>query len=272
MEVVVQKVPFTAQLDGKKRVTRNSVDYWMARDLQEILNYASWEKFRDLLVRARMACESAGVSPENQFHRTVKMVRIGSGAEREREDWYLTRYACYLVAMNGDSSKPEIGFAQTYFAVQTRRQEITDRFAVEEKRIALRQRVRIENRALASAAKRAGVSKFPVFQDEGYKGLYGGRGVAAIKAKKQIPANEDLLDCVGRAELAANEFRITQTEQKLEREQIVGEQAAIVAHHQVGADVRSAIKKIGGTMPEDLPPEPSIKKLLRDLKPPKLLS
>ena len=252
---------FVSQLDKLKRVAPNGTDYWMARDIQSSLGYLHWEGFKDVLGRAQAACESVGVPVENQFRQTPKMVTIGSGAQREMEDWFLSRYACYLIAMNGDSSKPEIAHAMTYFAVQTRRQELQNQLTSAEKRLMLRNRVKSANKSLNEAAKKAGVQKYGVFHDAGYKGLYGGLGKTEIQARKGIPQGEDLLDCIDRAELAANEFRITQTEQKLIRERVVGERSAINTHNEVGSQVRATIRKIGGTMPEDLPAAPSIKKL-----------
>ena len=189
------------------------------------------------------------------------MITAGKGAKLQRADCYLTRYACYLIAMNGDSAKPEISTAQSYFAAQTRRQELHD----QSKRIALRDRVRRGNNVLAGTARNAGVKRFGLFTDAGYRGLYG-MGLREIKQRKRISESEDLLDRAGHAELAANEFRITQTQQKLERERIRGEQPAIEAHRTVGTQVRDAIKKIGGTMPEDLPTEEPIRKLISEQK------
>ncbi len=190
------------------------------------------------------------------------MVGIGSGAKRERENLILSKYACYLVAMNGDSSKPEIATAQTYFAEQTYRQEQQDKLTEEERRLLLRDRVKDANRKLSGAAKEAGVrsTMFGIFQTAGYEGLYDGN-LKKIKQQKGIGEKEDLLDCIGRAELAANEFRITQTEEKLRIDGIKGEGLAINTHFKVGRKVRKAIQDIGGTMPEKLPAEPSIKKL-----------
>jgi DNA-damage-inducible protein D len=249
-----------AALDNKKREAPNGEDYWMARDIQTILGYDRWENLQAVILKARTACSGSGVNPDYHFLDTTKVIRAGKGAKLERGDCYLTRYACYLIAMNGDSTKAEVATAQTYFAVQTRRQEISDR----EKRIALRDRVRKGYKILHGTARGAGVTRFGLFNDAGYRGLYG-MGLAEIKQRKNIPAKEDLLDCAGRAELA-NEFRVTQTQQKLERERIQGESAAIHAHRIVGGEVREAIKRIGGTMPENLPKEEPIKKLIADQK------
>jgi len=244
-------------LDAKRREAKNGEDYWMARDLQLVLGYAEWRSFQSVMEKAKAACEGSGVNAQYHFVDTTKVIEGGKGAKLERADCYLTRYACYLIAMNGESSKPEVATAQSYFAVQTRRQELSD----QEKRIQLRERVRKSNKLLAGTARSAGVTRFALFNDAGYHGLYG-MGLAGIKARKHIPPNEDLLDCAGRAELAANDFKATQTQQKLEREGIRGEGAATHTHRAVGQEVREAIKRIGGTMPEDLPKEEPIKKLI----------
>jgi DNA-damage-inducible protein D len=202
----------------------------------------------------------------NHFVDVTEMVSIGSGAKGPRENCYLTRYACYLIAMNADSAKKEVATAQQYFAIQTRRQEQTDALEDAEKRIMLRDRVRNANRKLAGVARKSGVRDFGLFHDAGYRGLYGGLGLADIKQRKNIPENQDLLDCSGRVELAANEFRITQTEQKLTTDRILGQSSAIHTHHTVGKEVRETIRKIGGRMPENLPPEKPIKKLISETK------
>ncbi|MBI4823662.1 MAG: DNA damage-inducible protein D [Nitrospirae bacterium] len=248
------------QLDNARKSTKNGGEYWMGRDIQQILGYSSWENFQKVIQKARMACESTGIDPNDHFLDTMKMVLIGSGAQRKKGDYFLTRYACYLIAMNGDSSKPEIGIAQTYFAIQTRRQEKYDKLTADERRLQLRERVKNANLSLTSTAQNAGVQKYALFHSAGYRGLYE-MGLAEIKQKKNIPSKEDLLDCAGRTELAANEFRITQTEEKLIRDSINNERGAINTHQKVGAEVRATIKKLGGTMPEDLPAEESIKKL-----------
>jgi DNA-damage-inducible protein D len=247
-------------LEEKKSLAPNGEDYWMARDIQSILGYeASWENFEGVIERSKMACESAGFRVTYHFHDTMKVISGGKGAKLKRADCYLTRYACYLIAMNGDSRKGEIATAQAYFAAQTRRQELRD----QAKRIALRDRVRRGNTVLAGTAKNAGVQRFGLFTNAGYVGLYG-MGLKDIKHRKRIAQSEDLLDRAGHAELAANEFRITQTQQKLERERVHGESVAIATHRTVGAQVRDAIKRIGGTMPENLPVEEPIGKVIAE--------
>lgn len=247
-------------LDNAKKFTREGGEYWMGRSIQDILGYDKWDKFENVIRRAMKACESSGINPDNHFLQTGKMVEIGSGAQRPRGDYFLTRYACYLIAMNGDTSKPEVGIAQTYFAVQARKQEIQEQLTDTERRIQLRERVKHANRSLTSTAKKAGVQHYALFHDAGYQGLYE-MGLTHIKAKKGISPKENLLDRAGRTELAANEFRITQTEDKLIREGINKENLAIETHRKVGREVRNVIKKLGGTLPENLPPEESIKKL-----------
>jgi len=244
-------------LEQVKSEAPNGEDYWMGRDIQTILGYDTWENFYAVIQKAMMACESAGFKVIYHFRDTTKMISGGKGAKLTRADCYLTRYACYLVAMNGDSRKAEVSTAQSYFAAQTRRQELRD----QEKRIALRERVRRGNTVLAGTAINAGVKRMGIFVDAGYRGLYG-MGLKDIKKRKRLPASAELLDRAGHAELAANEFRITQTQQKLERERIQGEGPAIETHRSVGVEVRDAIRRIGGTMPEDLPIEEPIKKVI----------
>ena len=194
-----------------------------------------------------MACDSAGIDSSYQFSKTGRLIEHAKGGKRTVDDYFLTRYACYLIAMNGDASKPQIAVAQTYFAIQTRRQELSDQQAAQEARLEIRERVRSANKALNSAAKDAGVTRYPFFHDAGYKGLYGGIGNNDIKKCKGIPKNENLLDRSGRAELAANEFRITQTEEKLRHENVLGQVHAEKTHRTVGDHIRETIKKLGGT-------------------------
>lgn len=254
-------------LELAKKKTKHGIDYWTGREIQEILGYLRWENFVNVINKARMACESTGVDPSDHFLDTTKEIRAGKGARLQKSDYFLTRYACYLVAMNGNTEKPEIGTAQSYFAVQTHRQEKQDKLTEDERRIMLRDRVKDGNKKLASAAKKAGVKtrKFPIFQDAGYRGLYD-MSLSDIKKFKGLSLKDDLLDRSGRTELAANEFRITQTEDKLIRENVNGEDKAINTHKEVGRAVRNTIKKLGGIMPEKLLPEPSLKKLENKLK------
>lgn len=251
------------RLEKAKKLTSKGAEYWDARSLYTILGYSDWTNFRAVIQKAILACDNSGIFSSNHFREFADMVEIGSGATREIENWYLSRYACYLIAMNGSSEKPEIATAQTYFAAQTLRSEAEQTLTEEQRRLLLRDRVKGANKKLGGAAKAAGVrsKNFGIFQDAGYKGLYGGIGVKKIKQVKGIADSEDLLDCIGRAELAMNEFRITQTEERLRDEQIRGEQKAIDTHANVGRQVRAAIKKIGGKMPESHTSEPSVKKL-----------
>lgn len=250
-------------LEKIKKVAKNGEGYWHARDLLKVLSYTDWINFRNVIGKAVEACQNSGIISTHHFREFEELVVIGSGAKRNIENFYLSRYACYLIAMNGDASKPEIATAQSYFAARTLAHEAQAALTDEERRLLLRDRVKDANKRLSGAAKDAGVTNrmFGVFHDAGYKGLYGGHGLKEIKKLKSIPENEEFLDCIDRTELAANEFRATQAEQKIRRESIKGEQRAIETHHKVGRQVREAIRQIGGVMPEKLPAAPSIKKL-----------
>ena len=251
-------------------------EYWFARDLQKLLGYAKWDNFLTVVQRARDACEASGHATADHFAGVGKMISLGKGAEREIDDVVLSRYASYLVAQNGDARKQEVAFAQTYFAIQTRRQEIADEQAAtyvplseNERRCLLRDEIKEHNRNLASAAKNAGVQDgvdFAVLQTHGYKGLYGGLDVPGIRRRKGLKASQHILDHMGSTELAANLFRATQTEEKLRRENIRGKDAANRTHFDVGAKVRQTIRELGGAMPETLPPAEDIKKVERRLK------
>jgi DNA-damage-inducible protein D len=251
------------KLDGSKSIRPNGAEIWDARTVYSILGYSDWTNFKGVIHKAITACDNSGVFSSNHFREFTEKVQIGSGAKREIENWRLSRYACYLVAMNGASEKPEVATAQTYFAAQTLRSEAQQALTEEERRLLLRDRVKGANKKLGGAAQAAGVASrnFGIFHDAGYKGLYGGRGVKQIKQIKGIRESEDLLDCIGRAELAMNEFRITQTEERLREGNIHGEDRAIKTHSAVGKQVRAAIEKIGGKMPEHHAAEPSVKKL-----------
>jgi DNA-damage-inducible protein D len=252
-------------LDRAKRVSPRQVEYWMARDIQVVLGYKTWEGFEQAVQRAMRACEQFGEDVQNHFRQTSKMIETGKTAQRPVLDYFLDRYACYLIAMNGDSSIPQIATAQSYFAVQTRRQEIADAEAMLDKRLEQRARLTTAVVKLNMAAKAAGVQNFAFFHDAGYKGLYE-MGLGDIKKKKGLTDKDELYDHASRAELAANEFHKTQTEQKILRGNVQGQVQAQQAHWQVGQEVRAAIRKIGGNMPEDIPPEASLKKLASERK------
>lgn len=254
--------------EDMKRINNHEAEYWSARDLQPLLGYAQWRRFEDAIKRAITSCEQSGNIPQNHFADAGKMVELGSGSERELEDYHLSRFACYLIAQNGDPRKPEIAHAQQYFAIQARKQELTDQLAADQERLELRKQTSEEFKALSGAARQAGVQDkmFGVFHDAGYKGLYGGLGGEAIKKRKGIPEKEQLLDRMNATELAANQFRMTQTRDKLARDNINNQQRAIQAHEQVGKEVRAAIERIGGTLPERIPPAEHIKEVEKRIK------
>ncbi len=252
-----------------KRIDPDGNEFWSARDLMPLLEYASWQKFKNVLLKAQIACENSGHDTADHFIHAVKMVMIGSDAKREVEDRHLSRYACYLIVQNADPSKEVVALGQTYFAVQTRRQEVSDAEALAElsedqRRLLLREKVRQQNTDLASAAKTAGVITpldFAIFQDHGYKGLYSGLTAKDIHKRKKLKKSQHILDHMGTTELAANLFRSTQAEEKLRRDNIQGKDNANQIHYEAGLVVRRAIQELGGTMPEDLPTADSIKKL-----------
>lgn len=256
---------YRQKLDGIRQTAPDGSEYWTARALQAVLGYERWENFAEAIGRAMEACAAADVVVENHFRGFTNMMEIGRGAKRATEDWFLSRYACHLIAMNADGSKEEVAYAQTYFAIQTHLHEQAEQLTAIERRRLLRDRVKDANRGLHSAAKDAGVQRYAIFHDAGYKGLYGGLNVAEIKQRKGIQAKDDLLDCVDHTELAANYFRITQAQQKIAQQRVKDERLATRTHHEVGAEVRQTMKRISGTVPEDLPAAPNIKKL----KPPK---
>ncbi len=247
-----------------KHVDENGIEYWSARELHPLFVYARWESFDEVINRATKAAINSGQIPENHFRQLTKMVDLGSGSRRAVKDWKLDRYACYLIAQNGDPKIAEIALAQTYFAIQTRRQELFDKLPDAEKRLFIRGEVVDGNKKLFRTAKEAGVSNFGLFNDAGYKGLYG-TSVSNVEAKKGIKKGE-LLDRAGATELAANLFRITQTDEKLKKDNIKGENAANRAHFMVGGKVRQTIKDIGGRLPEDLKPETHIKEIKKEMK------
>ena len=251
-----------------KHFNQHGAEYWNARELQPLLGYSQWRRFEEAIKRARISCEKSGNNPAYHFAGVGKMVDLGSGSQREVSDYQLSRFACYLIAQNGDPRKPEIANAQKYFAVQTRKQELSEARAADLERLELRKQASEEFKALSGAAREAGVQNkmFGVFHDAGYKGLYGGLGNEAIKARKKIPAKENLMDRMDTTELAANQFRMTQTRDRLARERVKNQQLAIQTHERVGNEVRAAIERIGGTMPENLPPAEHIKQVGKRLK------
>jgi DNA-damage-inducible protein D len=262
-EILIVAGPFntiTEKLDAIKHLTAKGVEYWHARELMPVLGYDKWSNFHGAIEQAKIAFDAAGEDASNHFSDTGKMVTIGSGAERIIDDYYLSRPACYIIVMNADSSKPEIAEGQKYFAIQTRRMEKIDRLIVAQRRVALRNRIKDRNSRLTSTAQQAGVRQFALFHGAGIFALYKMR-LTELKAKRGIGGNEDWLDRQGVEELAANEFRITQTDAKIRREGITGEEPAIRAHAKVAGEVREAIRRSGNTMPENLPQEPSIKEI-----------
>ncbi len=256
-----------------KHVNGYGQEFWYARELQVALEYSQWRYLKEAIERAKTACTNSGQNMTDHFAEVRKMVEIGSNAKREIEDIALSRYACYLIVMNGDSRKEVIALGQTYFAVKTRQQELIedyDRLTEEQKRLAIRNEMKRHNSALANAAQEAGVEQpidFAIFQNYGYMGLYNGLKAQDIKTRKGLKKNQDILDFMGSTELAANLFRATQTEEKLRREHIQGKSEANKTHYEVGKKVRQTIKELGGTMPEDLPtPEKSVRQIEKENK------
>lgn len=261
--------------ESLKRSDDDSDEFWFARELLPALEYSRWEKFAQVINKAMTACQQSGQPVEDHFHQVVKMVPIGSGAERKTQDYRLSRYACYLIVQNGDSSKPVIAHGQTYFAIQTRRQELAgdtgfQQLSEDQKRLMLRNELATHNKHLAAAAKDAGVETgldYAMFQNHGYKGLYGGLDNKGIHRRKGLKKSQKILDHMGSTELAANLFRATQTEEKLRREEVQGKLQANKTHYEVGAKVRQTIEELGGTMPEELPaPDKGIKQVERERK------
>lgn len=247
-----------------KKIDENGIEYWTGRELMIVLDYSNWQNFEDVIKKATVACINSGQNVENHFIDVSKMTIIGSNVERLIKDWKLDRYACYLIAQNGDSRKQKIALAQTYFAIQTRNQELFDQLGLSEKRLFIRNQVTDQNKKLFSTAKKAGVTNFGFFNDAGYRGLYG-KSLSDLENYKGIKKGE-LLDRAGSTELAANLFRITQTEEKISKDNIKGNLRAANTHLIIGSKVRQTIKEIGGVLPENLLPEKNIKSLKKDLK------
>ena len=252
-----------------KHIDENGHEYWTARELMPLLEYGKWENFHKVIKRAMIACEASNNKVVDHFPEVRKMIALAKGATRGTIDYHLSRYACYLIVQNANPSKKAVALGQTYFAVQTRKQEITEqeysKLSEDEKRLYTRILVNNKNKYLFKTAKDAGVENFGKFNNYGYQGLYNGETANNIAKRKNIKENEDILDYMGSEEFGANLFRITQTEAKLKKDNVDSESDACMTHYTVGKTVRKAIKELGGNMPETLPtPEKSIKELEKE--------
>lgn len=257
--------------EGIKHINADGLEFWLARELSSVLQYAQWKNFIKVIDRAMLACKNSGHEVLDHFAEVGKMVDIGSDTKREIQDYELTRYACYLIVQNGDPRKEIIALGQTYFAIQTRRQEVADYFNQldeDSKRLVIRGDIKQWNQMLAEAAHNAGViadEEYATFQNAGYMGLYGGLDVSGIHKKKRLKQEDKILDFMGSTELIANLFRISQTEEKLKKDNVASADDANETHYIVGKEVRKTIERVGGTMPEDLStPDKSIGQVERE--------
>lgn len=271
MNSIIKKQNDNQTFEDIKHIDEFGTEFWYARELQKVLDYSDWRKFEGVIKKAEKACENSNINASEHFVGADKMVQIGSGAKRIQTDYKLTRYACYLIAQNGDPRKEVIALAQTYFAIQTRKQEIFEKeyneLTEDEKRLYQRNLTKKGNYTLNQTAKKAGVKNFDKFHNAGYKGLYNGETADDIAKRKGLRYREDILDNMGSEELIANLFRISQTEQKLKREKIQTEKDANNTHFEVGSKIRKTIEELGGTMPEELPtPEKSLKEIEKENK------
>ncbi len=254
-----------------KRVDENGIEYWSARQLSEVLEYKKWENFSKVVDRAKLACKNSGQEIDEHFPEVRKTIEMPKNAQKQVLDYELSRYACYLIVQNGDPRKEVIALGQTYFAIQTRRQEIADYFNQldeDNKRLVIRGDIKQWNQMLLETAHNCGVitnKEYAEFQNAGYMGLYGGLTVENIHQRKNLKDNEKILDFMGSEELGANIFRITQTEAKLKKDRVNNSKTATQTHYKVGKKVRQTIKELGGTIPEELPtPEKSISQVEKE--------
>lgn len=236
-----------------KRIDDNGREYWSSRELAKVLEYTDYRNFLTAVNKAMIACENSSEVIHNHFVDANEMVQIGSGAEKPIDTVYLSRYACYLIVQNSDPTKVVVAKGQTYFAIQTRRQERTDNLAEDNSRVFLREEMKKHNTTLTKTASVAGVENYAIFQNYGYKGLYGGLTMQDIHENKKLKKSQKILDHMNSEELAANLFRATQADAKIKREDIKGQSSANLAHYEVGQKVRNTITSLGGTMPEELP-------------------
>jgi len=260
----IKKINDTNTIFDELKRSNNKETFWSARDLAKALDYSEYRHFLPVIKKAKQACEKSGQLVDDHFEDVLDMIKLGKTATREVDDIFMSRYACYLVMQNADPSKEIVARGQTYFAIQTRRQELSDQTLEGQKRLYIRGEVTEENKKLLSTAQKAGVRKFGVFYDAGYRGLYG-KSLSEIVKHKGI-GKDQLLDRAGATELAANLFRITQTDEKIRQDNIKGERNAINTHNMIGGKIRKTIKEIGGVLPENLPPEVHIKELKKELK------
>lgn len=245
-----------------RRVNASGAEFWSSREFAQVLGYSDYRNFEQVIQKARLACFNSGQKPEDHFVDVTEMVDIGSGAQRAIRTVFLSRYACYLIVQNADPAKDIVALGQTYFVIQTRRQEMAELSGEDERRLLLRSEMKLHNVKLAGVARRAGVVTsldYAIFQNHGYQGLYGGLSAQDIRDRRKLGKGHDILDHMGSTELAANLFRATQTEEKLRRDKVKGKEQAGRTHHEVGSKVRQTIRELGGTMPESLPTAESIK-------------
>ncbi len=249
-----------------KKTNQYGQEYWSARELAQSLNYLDFRNFEKVVKKARESCKNSGQSIKNHFVDITQMIELGKTASRKINDIALSRYACYLIMQNADPSKEIVALGQTYFAIQTRKQEIQSQSVEDQKRVYLRNEITTHNKHLAQTASQAGVKNYGIFTNYGYMGLYGGLKSKDIARKKKLKKSQKILDHMGSEELAANLFRATQTDAKLKRENIQGEAKANQTHFKVGRKVRQTIRELGGVMPENLPANDNITKVKRRLK------